>query len=243
MTENPARGPVRHGKLADRVYEDLLGWITRERLTEGSKLPAEEKLAKQFSVSRPVVREALLRLRSDGIIVSRHGSGSYIQHRPQKEFFDFAPVGGVADLMRCFEYRIALEGEAAWLAARRRTTTDLKAIADALHAMDKAAASRVVASDWDVKFHRAVAVATKNELFVTTMDSLSEYMIAGMNVTRNLSLQINRARLELVQSEHVAILKAIEAQEPATAREAMRAHILNARNRMVTDSFEPRSED
>lgn len=234
--------PARRGKLADKVYEALLGWITREALTEGSKLPSEEKLAKQFGVSRPVIREALLRLRSDGIILSRHGSGSYIQRRPKKEFFDFAPIGGVADLMRCFEYRIALEGEAAALAARRRTTSDLRSIEEALRDMDTAVESRAVAADSDIKFHQAVAAATKNELFTSTMDTLSAYILAGMNVARNLSLQLSRTRLELVQQEHLAILQAIELQDPAQARAAMRNHIDSARTRMLTDSFEPRPD-
>ncbi|HEX7386743.1 MAG TPA: FadR/GntR family transcriptional regulator [Castellaniella sp.] len=230
---------VRHGRLADKLYEDLLAWITREDLKEGHKLPSEDHLAQQFGVSRPVVRQALLRLRSDEIIISRHGSGSYIQHRPKKEFFDFAPIGGVADLVRCFEYRIALEGEAAWLAARRRTGADLKRIGDALHDMDEAVASRSVATDSDAKFHEAIASATKNELFVSTMESLAALIFAGMTVARNLSLQMNLARLELVQKEHLAIYKAIEAQDASAARELMRAHIDNARTRLLTDSVEP----
>lgn len=240
VSEAPAAPnyPV-HGKLADRLYEDLLGWITHQAIRIGTRLPSEERLAKQFGVSRPVVREALLRLRSDGIIISRHGSGSYVQKRPKKEFFDFAPLGTIADLMRTFEYRIALEGEAAWLAARRRTNADIKAITEALHAMDEAATSHAVAADADVRFHRAIAIATRNDLFVSTMNTLAENILAGMNVTRNLSLQLNRTRLELVQREHQAILSAIEAQDPAAAREAMRTHITNARNRALTDSVEP----
>lgn len=231
--------PIMHGRLADKLYEDLLAWITHEDLKEGDKLPSEDRLAKQFGVSRPVVRQALLRLRSDEIVVSRHGSGSYIQRRPKKEFFDFAPIGGVADLVRCFEYRIALEGEAAWLAARRRTSADLKRIGDALRDMDKAVASRTVATDSDAEFHAAIAAATKNDLFVSTMESLSSLIFAGMTVARNLSLRMDLARLELVQTEHLAIYKAIEAQDPVAARELMRAHIDNARTRLLTDSVEP----
>ncbi|MBV6306124.1 FadR family transcriptional regulator [Candidimonas humi] len=231
--------PVTHGKLADKLYENMLSWITFGDLKEGDRLPSEERLAKQFGVSRPVVRQALLRLRSDEIIISRHGSGSYILRRPKKEFFDFAPMGGVADLVRCFEYRIALEGEAAWLAARRRTNIDLKRIGDALHDMDNAVASRTIATSSDIDFHAAIAAATKNELFVSTMASLSTLIFSGMTVARKLSLQMNLARLELVQKEHLAIYKAIETQDQVAARELMRKHIDNARNRVLTDSVEP----
>ncbi|NGM86755.1 FadR family transcriptional regulator [Parapusillimonas sp. SGNA-6] len=242
-TEAVSRSRKVHGKLADKLYEQLLSWITYEKFKEGSKLPTEDQLSKEFGVSRPVVREALSRLRSDGIIVSRHGSGSYVQRRPKKEFFDFAPIGGVADLMRCFEYRIALEGEAAWLAATRRSTSDLKEMRSALLEMDRAIESHIVAVDADIKFHNAIAAATRNELFVSTMASLAEYMFAGMNVARSLSLRLDVARLQLVQQEHAAIFDAIEARDPGAAREAMRAHIANARIRILSDSVEPPSED
>jgi DNA-binding FadR family transcriptional regulator len=242
-TEAVSRSRKVHGKLADKLYEQLLSWITYEKFKEGSKLPTEDQLSKEFGVSRPVVREALSRLRSDGIIVSRHGSGSYVQRRPKKEFFDFAPIGGVADLMRCFEYRIALEGEAAWLAATRRSTSDLKEMRSALLEMDRAIESHIVAVDADIKFHNAIAAATRNELFVSTMASLAEYMFAGMNVARSLSLRLDVARLQLVQQEHTAIFDAIEARDPGAAREAMRVHIANARIRILSDSVEPPSED
>lgn len=241
--EKPLReGRLAHGKLADKLYEELLGWVAHDSFQEGSKLPSEEQLALKFGVSRPVVREALSRLRSDGIIVSRHGSGSYIQRRPKKEFFDFAPIGGVADLMRCFEYRIALEGEAAGLAAARRSVADLKAIRGALRDMDRAVELRIVAADADIKFHNAIAAATKNDLFLSTMTALAEYTFAGMHVARNLSLRSSLARLELVQQEHLAIFNAIEAQDEAAARQAMRTHISNARIRILSDSVEPPSD-
>ena len=227
------------GKLADKLYEELLGWVAHGSFEEGSKLPSEDKLALKFGVSRPVVREALSRLRSDGIIVSRHGSGSYVQCRPKKEFFDFAPIGGVADLMRCFEYRIALEGEAAGLAAARRTDADLKVMRAALLDMDRAMELHIVGADADIKFHNAIAAATRNNLFVSTMTALSEYTFAGMNVARNLSLRASLQRLELVQQEHTAIFDAIEAQDVANARELMRLHISNARIRILSDSVEP----
>lgn len=230
---------IGHDKLADKLYEELLGWVIQDAVAIGTKLPSEADLAKQFGVSRPVVREALRHLRSDGVIISRHGSGSYVQKRPKKAFFDFAPIGGIADLMRCYEYRIALEGEAASLAARRRTTADLKTINDALRALDEALASREAAADSDTRFHKAIATATRNELFVSTMEMLSKQMLAGMTIALNLSLQLSRARLELIHAEHLAIIRAIEAQNPVAARDAMRIHILNARNRILSDSVEP----
>jgi DNA-binding FadR family transcriptional regulator len=83
----------------------------------GDRLPSESRLCEVFGVSRPVVREAISRLQADGLVVTRHGAGTFVAKRPREEFLRLAPIGSLADLMRCYEYRIALEGEAASLAA------------------------------------------------------------------------------------------------------------------------------
>src|SRR5690606_8438842 len=69
-------------KFSDQIYEQILRGIVNGEMTEGQRLPSEQSLANAYGVSRPVVREALARLRADGIIVSRHGSGSYVRHQP-----------------------------------------------------------------------------------------------------------------------------------------------------------------
>lgn len=57
-------------------------------------------------------------------------------------------------------------------------------------------------------------------------------ILTGMNLTRNLSLTKPRERLALVQKEHYAIFDAIRDKDPATARNAMRSHVENARKRV-----------
>jgi DNA-binding FadR family transcriptional regulator len=71
------------------------------------------------------------------------------------------------------------------------------------------------------------------------MAALADYTFAGINVARNLSLRADAKRLQLVQEEHMAIFKAIEDQDGEAARNAMRAHISNARIRILSDSVEP----
>ena len=73
----PTVTPLRPVKLGDRVYEQILAQIVGGHYAEGARLPSETQLATAFSVSRPIVRDALARLNADGIILSRHGSGSY----------------------------------------------------------------------------------------------------------------------------------------------------------------------
>ena len=74
--------PLRQSKLADQLYEQILAKIVSGALPEGGKLPSEGQLCELFGVSRPVVREALSRLQADGVVISRHGSGSFVQ--PQR---------------------------------------------------------------------------------------------------------------------------------------------------------------
>ena len=100
----------RRFKLCDRVYGDIVDRIIRREFAEGEKLPSEELLAKRHRVSRPIVREALARLREDGLIRSHRGAGSFVQLRPSRAMLDFAPLESLADIQRCFEFRIAVEG-------------------------------------------------------------------------------------------------------------------------------------
>ena len=97
-----------------------------------ARLPSETELARRFGASRPVVREALARLREDGVIVSRQGSGSYVKRRPDPAVLRFVPVGSIADVQRCFEFRAGLEGAAAALAAERWEDADIAEIRRAL---------------------------------------------------------------------------------------------------------------
>ena len=94
-------------------------------------------MALRLGASRPVVREALARLREDGVIVSRQGSGSYVRRRPDLAILRFVPVGSIADVQRGFEFRVGLEGAAAALAAERWEEADIAEIRRALTALDR----------------------------------------------------------------------------------------------------------
>jgi DNA-binding FadR family transcriptional regulator len=233
------QSPVRQSKLADQLYEQILERIVSGGLAVGGKLPSESQLGELFSVSRPVVREALSRLRADGVVISRHGSGSYVQRRPNQAFTLLAPTGDVANLMRCMEFRIALEGEAASLAARRRSEADLARLEKALAELETVMARGEVGVEADHEFHVAIAAATQNQLFVHAMEIFSEQTLKGMQLARSLSLRRNAERLRLVQQEHNRIFEAIKAEDPMLARDTMRNHIDNARIRVLTDSTEP----
>src|ERR1700736_3981634 len=150
----PASEPSR---LPDRIYEEILEQIVSGKFSIGDRLPSENQIGSEYKVSRAVVREALSRLLADGVVVTRQGAGTFVHQKPGREFLRLAPIGGIADLMRCFEFRIALEGEAAALAAQRRREDDLKAIADAFDELNHINAAGQLGIQEDIRFHAAIA--------------------------------------------------------------------------------------
>lgn len=230
---------VREQKLSDPVYEHIFSKILSGEYPVDSKLPPETELARLFSVSRPVVREALAKLRDDGVIYSRQGSGSVVARRPDDAILRFAPIESVADIQRCYEFRAEMEGAAARLAALRRDAQALEDIEQALAALDECISHGMLGVKEDLGFHMAVCKASKNRFFISTLSSIQAQIGFGMNLARNLSLIKPRERLALVQDEHRAIFGAIRRQDPQAAHEAMVAHIINAKDRVFQGAEDP----
>ncbi|CAM3087315.1 FadR/GntR family transcriptional regulator [Paracoccus nototheniae] len=218
--------------LADQVYDRLLTQIVEEQYPLHSRLPPEQMLAVSCGVSRPVLRAALARLRDDGIITSRRGSGNYVARRPTRQVMSFVPLGSITDIQRCYEFRIDIEGAAAGWAARRRDEADLAALDVAYQRMDQTYQERALGVDADQMLHLAIARATKNAFFQTVLESLAQQIGFGMRLSRSLTLLADPDRQALVQSEHWRVIKAIRDQKPDAAADAMRAHIAAARDRM-----------
>lgn len=231
-TTRPLAETGREGTLSDLVYERILSKIVDGDYASGSKLPTENELSQHLKVSRPVLRQALKQLRVDGVITSRQGSGSYVTGQPDRAILVFAPVGSIADIQRTFEFRAAVEGEAAALAAHRRSIEQLAALQAAFRNLEKCVLNGHLGVDEDEVFHALICEASDNQYFVSVRASMQSNIIAGMNLTRNLSLTKTDDRLRLVQAEHQRILDAIKDQNPEAARTAMRTHIENARRRV-----------
>lgn len=220
---------------ADRVYRGLLARIVEGELKEGDRLATEQVLAQTYQTSRPTVREALSRLRADGIVTSRQGSGTFVARRPDPDMPRFIPLESLSDVRRCLEFRAVVEAGAAALAAERAEEADLQRLREALARLEQAVAARAIGVDEDFGFHLAVAQASRNPFFISVIAHVRSHMEFGMNLLRNLSLGKTAERIARVQSEHGAVLSAIEARDPQLAHEAMRRHLLNTRQRMFGD--------
>ena len=232
MPEFPSIRPPQAANRVDTVYAGIIEAMINGDYPENSRLPTETELAQQYGVSRPTVREALSRLRLDGLIASRRGSGSYVLRRPDRNIKRFAPIESIADVQRVFAFRIALESAAAGMAAEQRSARDLEEINSALEQLNRVSAEEVLGVDEDLNFHLAIARASHNIYFVTALEMIGEQMRVGMNLSRSLSLEKSRARRELVQAEHLEIVAAIERKSSFEAAEAMRLHLGSARRRL-----------
>lgn len=222
----------REPTLADQVYDQLLADIVEGRYPLQSRLPPEATLAQTCGVSRPVLRTALARLRDDGMIASRRGSGNYVSRRPDRSVMRFVPLGSITDIQRCYEFRADIESAAAGWAAQRRDEADLAALDHAHQHMETTYLQQALGVDADQLLHRSVARATKNPFFVTVLESLAQQITFGMQLSRSLTLQAAPERQALVQAEHRAIIDAIRDQNTDEAAKAMRRHIMGARDRM-----------
>jgi len=224
--------PLRPIKLSDQLYDQILLLIRKGEFPENSKLPSENALAERFCVSRPVVREALARLRDDNIIASRQGAGSYVKHGAGDLVQVFEPLASIEDVQAIYEYRAAIEGEAAALAAARRTPADLETIARTLRSIDRATAEGRLGAGEGLSFHVAISKASRNRYLAVSLDLMLKQVSFVMALARNLSVlpPVERARQH--RAEHLRIFDAIEAGEPERARTEMRAHIENACRRI-----------
>jgi GntR family transcriptional repressor for pyruvate dehydrogenase complex len=218
--------------LADQVAEALTAEIRAGRLEAGDKLPTEADLVAQFGVSRTVVREAISRLKSLGLVDSRQGSGVFVRRAGFSPLnFDARYAESKQAVIQIVEVRRALEAEVAALAAQRRTAADVKRIRQAIDALDQAVRAGTDGVEEDVNYHRAIADAAGNPFLMGTLDYLQQFLRGVTRVTR-----ANEARREdfmaQVRDEHAAILQAIEAGDMAKARQAAARHMDNAIRRV-----------
>jgi DNA-binding FadR family transcriptional regulator len=218
--------------LADRIYSEILNSIIEGEFKEGERLLTEHALAERFATSRPTVREALARLRADGIIVTRRGSGTTVGRRPDPDVRRFAPLETLSDIRRCYEFRVVTEAGAAALAASKADEADIAAIQHAWDDLERIIETQGIGAKDDFAFHLAIARASKNQFFITVMSFIEEQVVFSMNLSRNLSLVKTIERQRLVQAEHLEVLEAIRARDPERAGRAMRAHLENALDRM-----------
>lgn len=221
--------------LTADLTAELRTRIVDGAIQPGDKLPSENALMGEFSVSRTVVRSALTRLQAEGLVETERGRGSFALTPPDdgsQPVPGSRPVASVEDRLHLLEFRLGVEAEAAALAARNHSDRQLRAVNTALEQFTASADHPGHAMKADFEFHRAIAAASGNPFYTDCLAALGQTMIA-MPRTRLMTGVEHYARdhFDQVVHEHRSIAAAIADGDEAAAAAAMRSHLANSRRR------------
>ena len=215
---------------ADDVREQIAALIEQGRLQVNERLPSEFELAKEFGVSRPVIREALTGLNALGLTTSYNGRGTFVVANSVR----LPLLRGQYLPEQLNEVRHCLEVPAARLAALRRSDEDLQMLS-ALLLLIEGTEDPEIRNKHDVDFHVAIALASGNPLLVKLTEDLrsilEEYALAASAVP---------TRRSGASAEHRVIYDAILRQDADAAAEAMSHHLMAAREAFSARPAAPR---
>lgn len=225
------------GSLTEQVVAHISSLMESGALEPGEKLPPESEIVRQQGVSRTVVREAISRLQAAGLLVTRHGIGSFVRAPEEKVDFglDQKKENIANDVMQVLELRMGLETEAAALAAIRRTNDQLGTMKHAMQAFAVEMHTGQEAVDPDIQFHLAIARAVGNSYFVDILSRLGESSIPRSRILIDEREPERQEFLKRLNNEHEDIFSAIRRGDPESSRAAMRNHLSNSRERLKRD--------
>ncbi len=216
-------------RLSDEVADRVRALIDEKNLEAGMKLPAERQLAMQLGVSRNSLREALAKLVSEGVLLSRRGGGTFIRWR-HDTWSEQNIVQPLKTLMvddpdysfDILEARYAIEASTAWHAAMRATPGDKEKIQLCFEAT--LSEDPDIASQADVRFHLAIAEASHNIVLLQTMRGFFDVLQSSVKHSRQRMYLVPPVFSQLTE-QHQAVIDAIFAGDADGARKAMMAHL------------------
>ncbi|QPM92330.1 FadR/GntR family transcriptional regulator [Pseudooceanicola algae] len=233
MANDKAGRASPRGNLVADVVTQLRGRIAAQEFTPGDRLPSEARLTEEFSVSRTVIREAIATLRADGLVEPRQGAGVFVLEpvpiapRP----FQILDPARISSIIEMLELRIAVEMEAAALAAARCSPAQEDVIYEAEAEVRRLAEQGQPTSDADLRFHLAVADATNNPRFREFLEVMGLAIIPRSNLPDAGQTPSPDSYISMISGEHRAIADAVAAGDGEAAREAMRTHLLGSQQR------------
>ena len=222
-----------------RSYEHVALQIEQNirsgELAIGARIPSERELARQFGVSRVVVREAMRHLEAQGVIEVRHGSGTYVRMVPVRTLSQNLTLlidleqATFADLIIV---RQSLERTSARLAAQHATTQDKRALEECLHEMEVAAASGLHDrrsyegyGALDTRLHLLIAEASHNTPLRTLIGAVVPMVMRGrfdlLEQMDGLQTFLEHRDAARVHAYHVSVVGAIRRGDAAAAEQSM----------------------
>lgn len=221
-------GAARRPRLADAIIEEIAIDILQGEIAPGSLLAPEPQLSNRFGVSRTVVREAVKRLQSLGLIDVRHGIGTVVLGSESWDDFDpdliriRASAGLIGDLADdLFAIRRTIEVQVAADAARNRTDAHLGQLKAILEQMRTAGADPGEYTDLDLAFHNVLLEASGNKLLAKMMQPVNQIRRIGSLITTASQSRVIPDSI----AGHEAIYGALAAGDAERARQLMASHL------------------
>lgn len=219
----------RRGNLVQYVVDTLRQKILCGTYQPGQPLPAEGKLAQSLEVSRTVIREAMCELRAQGLVEVSQGRRPHVKSMDSQAVIatlDTLLQRSQATLVHLMQVRRPLEAEIAALAAEHATPEDLRQIEKAINDL-RIAPDLTASIEADASFHRALAIASGNPLFVLFMDTVRALLVRCQRTLFPL------AGLVITLEGHTSIFEQVQAGDPAEARKTMLKHLDEAQQALL----------
>lgn len=219
---------IEQESLADVVEQRLYQYLKKKQLDPGDELPNEEELAKQFSISRPVVREALSRLRMMGFINSRKRRGMVVGEPKIFETLSklIDPEFMDADQQYDFYiFRLVIELGMANLVIQNVTPELIKKMERCVQKEEAHPEDFKVFLKCDYEFHSLLYEATKNRV-IKSIQPLLHRFFCNTETRKNIAPKDYSHRFEnLNRTTHRGILEAIKQHDPEKFHDAMHKHL------------------
>ena len=218
--------------LPQQIAEHLADDIRDNRLKPGEKLPPEIELCKIFKVSRTAIREAIARLRHEGLLESKRGSGISVAPLEKRQSFGLATSNpdDPEQINFLYEIRIMVGVESAGLAAIRHTDNDLMRLNHFLEELAKTLKEKKDGSIPHRAFHKTIAEASYNPYLIEFEWYIHEKLWKMFRESRHRTQTTPGMDVE-VHQEHQLLLDSIKSRVPILAREAAMNHLVNSTKR------------
>lgn len=214
---------IKHVRVSDEIVNQIKNLISEGKLKPGDQLPPERDLIKEFSVSRPSLREALKSLVAMGFLEVRQAKRTFVKSMTFEKIQDPLSLLIKTDTQKIFdliEVRKALEAWSAFLAAERATEDDIKQLESIIKEMEAAFEKGRFWEKEDADFHLAIAQATHNTIQTHIMSTI--YDLLRESVARVFT---DQAKVKRLLHQHYRIFSAIKNHSPEKARDRTLEHL------------------
>ena len=218
--------------LPTYIFDEVRHRISRGELRPGDKI-LEGKIAEELNVSRTPVREAMVELVKEGLLVFLPRKGTYVRQYSRREYLE---IYDVREVLEGLAARLVCENhDDTLLQHLERTNTTLKEISEELGRSPKGTRSILFGRfrELDIEFHRTM-IGNSGNSFLAEKFATIDFIIESFVMT---SEDQGMERFEKAVAEHEEIVEQLRNRSPESSEQAMRIHIRDAREHCYSKTY------